>query len=108
MQELIEQATKLGKMIAEHERTTLLRQAQQAVDSDPSAETLVTEYKAQAEKIQKLEANQQPVEVEDKHKLRELDEKISENKNLIALTRRQADYIQMMNTINETLSTQMG
>ncbi|MBN2377295.1 MAG: YlbF family regulator [Sedimentisphaerales bacterium] len=107
MKDLIEMAGLLGKKIAAHERCKLLAQAQEAVDADEAAGVLVREYHEQATKIQQLEAEGKPIEVADKHKLKELEEKISTNELLMELTKRQVDFVEMMHKVKEAIDKQM-
>ena len=89
-------ARQLGRRITEHERFTSLKAAQKVVNEDTEATQLIQEYQQQAAKIQQMEQQQKPVEVDDKHKLQEIGGKISLNENLKELTRRQADFIELM------------
>lgn len=108
MEQLLELARRLGRQVAQHERTTLLKQAQKAVDEDAEAGKLVKEYHEQAQKVMQLEKDQKPVEVGDKHTLRNLEEKISCNEHLRELTRRQVDFVEMMRKIKESIDGELG
>jgi len=107
MEELIEMARKLGKKVAAHERTVLLKKAQEKVDADAGAAKLVEEFQQQAQKIQALEQEQKPIEVEDKHKLRDIEQKIIANENLAELTRCQADFVELMHKIKGALDNEL-
>ena len=107
MEKLIEMAQKLGRCIAVHERTVLLKKAQKMVDGDPQAGKLVEEYQQQAEKIHQLEQEQKPIEVTDKHKLREIEQKISNNESLKEMTRRQVDFVDMMRKVKQAIDEQL-
>ena len=107
MEHLIEMAKKLGEQIAAHERTALLQKAQQEINEDPEAIKLIEEYQQQAIKIQELEKQQKPIEVEDKHKLQELEQGISSNAKLVELTRRQVDFVEMMRKVKENIDGQL-
>ena len=107
MEQLIEMAKRLGRQIADHERTVLLKKAQKEVDQDPQAEKLVMEYQKQAEKIQQLEREQRPIEVEDKRKLKDIESKIAENDHLKEITLRQMNFVEMMRKIKQTIDEQL-
>jgi cell fate (sporulation/competence/biofilm development) regulator YlbF (YheA/YmcA/DUF963 family) len=107
MEKVIEMARQLGEKLARHERTLLLKQAQEAVNKDPVATELIKQYQEQAEKIQQLQEEQKPIEVEDKHKLREIEEKISTNNALKEMTRRQVDFVEMMRKVKEAIDKQL-
>ena len=107
MERLIEMASSLGQRIAAHERTTLLKEAQKAVNEDTEAGGLIKQYQQQAEKIGQLEQEQKPVEVDDKHKLSEIEQKISTNEKLKELTHRQVDFVEMMHKVKQTLDNEL-
>ena len=77
MDQLIELAKRLGKQIAAHENSQLLKQSQKTVDHDARAKDLVENYQKQAQKIADLETQQKPIEIDDKHKLRDLQQEIA-------------------------------
>ena len=107
MEELIEMARGLGKKVAGHERTALLKKAQKKVNADPDAAKLIEEFQQQAQKIRTFEQEQKPIEVEDKHKLRDLEQKIIANENLTELTRRQADFVELMRKIKDAIDNEL-
>ena len=107
MEQLIEMARRLGQKISQHERTTLLKQAQQEVNSDPDTARLVEQFQKQIDKIHSLEQQQKPVEVEDKHLLADLEKQISTHPQLSNLSRRQADFVEMMRKVKETIDNQL-
>jgi len=107
MEQLIEMAKRLGQRIAAHERTLLLKEAQKAVNEDAEAGGLIKQYQQQAEKISQLGREQKPVEVADKHKLREIEQEISANEKLKELTHRQMDFVEMMHKVKQTLDDEL-
>ncbi len=107
MNDLIKLARELGRKMAEHERAQLLWKAQRAVNEDTEAIALLEDYQKQAEKIQKLENENKPIEVEDKHKLREIEENISLNDKLRELTRRQVDFVEMTRKVKQTIDAEL-
>ena len=107
MEQLIELARRLGRQIAAHQRTELLKKAQKAVSEDSEAKELMSQYQEQAEKIQQLQGQNKPVEVEDKHKLQEIEQKISVDDKLKELTRRQVDFVEMMSKVKKSIDDQL-
>lgn len=107
MEQLIEMAGRLGKQIADHQRTISLKKAQKEVDEDSETGQLVKDYQLQAQKIGLLEKEQKPIEVEDKHKLRDFEQKISTNPKLAELTRRQVDFVEMMRKVKQAIDEQL-
>ena len=107
MERLIELAQQLGKRIAEHERTVLLKQAQKEVNDDADAVKIVQDYQKQADKIHQLEREQKPIEVADKHKLSDLETQISTHPKLAQLTKRQVDFVEMMQKVKAAIDNQI-
>ena len=107
MEKLIEMAQELGRQIAANERTVLLKKAQKMVDEDREADNLVKEYQQQGQKIQKLEMEQKPIEVADKHALREIEQKISANESLKEMTKRQVEFVDLMRKIKQAIDEQL-
>ena len=107
MDHLIELAKRLGKQMAAHENSQLLKQAQQNVDSDDQAKELVESYQKQAQKITDLEQQQKPIEIDDKHKLRDIQQEIATHPGLAELTRRQVDFLDMMRKIRQAIDSEL-
>ena len=107
MDQLIELAKRLGKQIAAHENSQLLKQSQKTVDHDARAKDLVENYQKQAQKIADLETQQKPIEIDDKHKLRDIQQKIAAHTGLAELTRRQVDFLDMMRKIRQAIDSEL-
>ncbi len=107
MERLVEIARQLGKKIADHERTTLLKQAQKAVNDDPDAVEIIQNYQNQAQKIRQLELDKKPIEVADKHLLADLEAKIGTHPKLTELTKRQVDFVEMMQKVKAAIDKQI-
>ena len=107
MDKVIELARNLGREIAADERAISLKKAQEALNQDKEAQELIKQYQQQAEKIHQLEQQQKPIEVGDKHKLQEIELEIGKNENIKELTRRQADFVEMMNRVKETIDSEL-
>ena len=97
------QARALGEAIAAHPRVRDYTAAQQALRQDPSAQSLLQAYGQQAERIRTLEQAQKPVEVADKQKLAEIEGQMATNEALKLLMRCQADYVELMNQVNQAM-----
>jgi cell fate (sporulation/competence/biofilm development) regulator YlbF (YheA/YmcA/DUF963 family) len=77
--------------------------AQQAVKQDASANQLLHDYQAKMERIRRLEEEGKPIEVADKHQLRDLESGLAGHEMLKALMRAQADYLELMTQINREI-----
>ena len=106
-QDLIAQATQLGKAIAQHETVKAFMTARQNVQADTEAQQLLAEYTQHAELMQRLQTTQQPIEPADKQKLVDCEQKMSRNAALKDMMRSQADYVGLMNEINRAMEAQL-
>ena len=107
MQDLLEQAKKLGQMIADDQRTKSLKDMQDNLDKDEDAKQLLQDYQQQMEKITELEQTGKPIEVEDKHKLRDIEEKMAVNETIKQITIKQVEFVNMMNKVKAEIDSQI-
>ena len=108
MEDIIAMAERLGKAISASPQAAALRQAQAAMRADETASKLLKDYQAQTEKIAQLEAEQKPVEVDDKHKLEDLHKKLVATDTFKKFTAAQVEYVDVMRRVNDAIRTQMG
>jgi cell fate (sporulation/competence/biofilm development) regulator YlbF (YheA/YmcA/DUF963 family) len=104
LQELVRDARALGEKLAANPRVKAYFAAQRAVQEDAAAQALLQEYSAHGEHLRQLEAAQKPVEVADKHKMQDLENRVRATESLKELMRTQADYIELMNRVNTAMS----
>lgn len=107
MQDILDAATSLGRLISGHESYRRLRAAEAKVAAQPETHKLIEDFETQRRKIAELEANAKPVEVEDKHELQRLADAVHANSDLQELLRAQADYLAVMNRINRAIREQL-
>lgn len=103
MDPIIELAEKLGKAISDSAPAAKLREARKLLDQQPEVKKLLEEYQAQSDKVAQLEHENKPVEVDDKHKIEELQGKLVSNETFKKLTSAQVDYVDLMRRVNTTL-----
>lgn len=102
-QQLINQARALGEAIAAHPSVQAFVKARDAVMKDGDAQRLMGDYQRQADKLAQMEMENKPIEVADKHKLRELEAAMASNAALKELMRMQADYTFLMTRVNQAM-----
>lgn len=109
---LLRKAAELGQALAGHPTVQAYFSAQQDARRDPAARALLEQYEEQLLTIQQLEAEQKPIEIADKQKLKELEGRMAGHETLKKLIRTQADYVAVMSRVNqamdEPLTTLMG
>ena len=103
MDDIIAHARELGRKIAAHPRCRDFIAAARTVAEDREAQGILRAYQEQLHRIQELEAGGKPIEVEDKHKLMDFQGKVAANEKLKTMMKHQANYLEMMNHINQAI-----
>lgn len=103
LQELLTKARVLGEALAGHPRVRAHYEAQRAVRDDAAAQKLLQDYQTQLNHIRRLEAERKPVEVADKHKLRDLEARMAGHEAFKNLMRTQADQVEIMAHVNRAI-----
>jgi len=103
IQDLLTRAAALGESMAKHPRVLSFNAARQGVKADPAAQKLLQEHQAHLQHLHELESNQQPIEVAEKQKLKDIELRMAGNDALKQLLRTQADYIDLMNRVNQAM-----
>ena len=105
---IIDLAKRLGKAIADSPTASDLRDVQKALDNEPQVTKLLKDFQAQSDKIAESESQQKPVEVQDKHKLQELHEKLVSSAVFKKYTAAQVEYVDLMRKVNDAIGSQMA
>ncbi|MFQ5806850.1 MAG: YlbF family regulator [Phycisphaerae bacterium] len=108
MQELLDRARALGEAIANHPRVRAFMAARAKAEQDSEAQQLLKAYEEQAQHVRRLEAEQKPIEVADKRKLAECEQKMASNEALKELMRTQVDYVTLMNRVNQAMEAPLA
>jgi len=108
MSAITEMADRLGKLIAESSQFKAIQAAEKELNDNAEAKKLMEEYGLHADKVSKLEAENKPIEVADKHKLQELRDKLSASDVFKRYTAAQVDYVDMMRQVNQAIQKHLG
>jgi len=108
VKDILEKARDLGRAIAKSERLGAVKTLRKEADGDEALQADLRALNELSEKIAKLEKDVKPVEPEDKHRLRELQQKVTGNPTLQKLARAEADFAELMNRVNKTIRAQFG
>lgn len=103
LEQLLDQARLLGEAIVAHPKVKAYLEAQRGVRDDQEARRLLTEYQQQATKVQQLTSQGQSIEPELKQQLSACEQAMASHESLKNLMRAQADYIDLMNRINQAM-----
>ena len=105
---IIQLAETLGRALAETPETTKLRETRQGLQDDSDTAELLKQYQQQVEKVAQMERDKKPIEVDDKHKLQELEDKLLGAEPFKKFTAAQVDYADLMRKVNEAIRKQLG
>ncbi len=108
MEDVIQKADDLAQALRAHDRYRKMRVAEQALENDEEAQNLTGEFQAAQALIAEKEKSGKPIEVEDKRRISELQQKVGASENLQAFLRAQADFYEMMNRVNQSIQTVLG
>ncbi len=108
MNDIVDLAERLGKAIADSSQGRALREGRKGLEQEKNLSKLLEDFRAQTERIAKLEAEQKPIEVDDKHKLQELREKLTGSETFKKYTAAQVEYIDLMRKVNDALQKQLA
>jgi cell fate (sporulation/competence/biofilm development) regulator YlbF (YheA/YmcA/DUF963 family) len=100
---IIEMAAQLGRRIAQSPQAAKLRAAREAMNKRADLTQLLKDYRAQADKIADLEEAKKPVEVDDKRRLQEMEDKLLAAEEFKQFTAAQMDYVDLMRKVNQEL-----
>lgn len=108
MPDIIELARQLGRAIGASPQAAALRAARKAMNNQPELDELLKDYQAQADKIARLESDEKPVEVADKHRLQELQDSLFASEAFKTFTAAQVEYVDLMRRVNTALRGQLA
>ncbi len=104
---IIELAGRLGKAIADSPAATDLQATRKAIEEHPEISKLYKEVQDQSLKVAKLESEEKPVEVADKHKLSELREKLIATAEFKKYTAAQVEYADLMRQVSDAMQSKL-
>jgi cell fate (sporulation/competence/biofilm development) regulator YlbF (YheA/YmcA/DUF963 family) len=103
-EEVLALARELGKLVARHDASMRYEQVLKGLQEDTDAQRLLNDYNRQATTVGEKEAAGSPIEVQDKHKLAELQGKLIDHPLLRDLQLVQMDYLDLMRRVDEAIS----
>lgn len=98
-QEILDKATSLGKLVAEHPAVEKYRQAQRAVASDPDAGRLMSEFNRQLETLARAEQMGTGITDAQRNQLEALQGQIISHIKIKALNMAQVDFIDLLRKV---------
>ncbi|MDD4891999.1 MAG: YlbF family regulator [Phycisphaerae bacterium] len=105
---IAELAEKLGAAMAESKAARDFKRLRHEALADADAQALLKAYQEHLDLLGRKEHERRPIEVEDKQKLRDLQEKTYRNEKLKSLMAGQADYVEMVQAVNDVLGKHLA
>jgi len=104
---VIELARRLGQAMAQAPAAVAVRAARKELDAQADLKQTLDDYQKQVGKVARLEQAGKPVEVEDKHRLRELNDKLVASEVFKKYTAAQVDYVDLMRKVNDAIRKEL-
>ena len=101
-------AAELGKLIAEHPATQKYEDVLKRLEDDTAAQRLMTDLNRHRQTVAEKEAKGQPIEVDDKRKLTQLQQDVAVHPVLRELQMAQMDYVDLMRKVDRKMSETGG
>jgi len=101
--QILEQAARLGEQIAADPRGRQMADARAALDGSLQDRQLLADYEAQQQKMNELAAAGRPIEPEDKRRLADLHAKVIGSRVIKDVLKAQADYVELMTAVSQRI-----
>ena len=108
MDQIVEIADRLGKALAGSPQAAALRAARKDMDAQPELKQALTDYQDHSDKLARLQEENKPIEIEDKHKLQDLENKLFASDVFKRFTAAQVDYVDLMRQVNGALQKHLA
>jgi len=106
--QILELADKLGKEIHQSAQASALRESKKELDQHKDILDVIQAYQEQLDKVHKLEQENKPIEVPDKHRLQELHDKLVASEVFKKYTAAQLEYVDLMRKVNTALRKELA
>ena len=107
-QQIVEEAEKVGQLVAQHPAVARYRDAQRAVTGDPEAGRLLAEFDRQLESLSRQEQSGLPITDAQRMQLESLQSRIVSNLKIKALNLAQVEFVDLLRKITQTIQKPLG
>ena len=105
---IMEKAKSLGKAIVDSKEYESLKNAEEKMYQDQEAKSLLDEFSAHQKRLQMAQANGKPVSEKQQKEIQNIQAKMQENNKVKEFMQAQQQFNQVMQTVNQTISSVMG
>ena len=106
MDEILELAAKLGKLMASDPRAQAMTAARKKLEESLQDRELINDYESQQKKVAELEAAGKPIEPQDKRKIADLHAKVVGSEIIKGLMKAQTGYVELMSAVSRRIEEQ--
>ncbi|MFN4243135.1 MAG: YlbF family regulator [Tepidisphaerales bacterium] len=103
LNEILDQANKLGELVASHPAVQRYKDAQKALASDPEAARLLSEFERELVNLSRQEQSGIPVTDAQQQKLQALQSRIVSNLRIKALNLAEVEFYDLLRKVNQTV-----
>ena len=101
--QIIQEAEKLGQLVAQHPAVARYKQAQKAVSDDPEAGRLLADFDRQLETLGRQEQSGMPVTDAQRMQLESLQNRIISHIKIKALNLAQVEFVDLLRKVTQTI-----
>ncbi len=106
--EIMDSATKLGHMVAQHPLVSRYKDAQKSVADDPDATRLMNEFNRQLDNLTRQEQAGMPMTDAQRMQVEGLQMQIASHIKIKAMHMAQTDFIDLLRKVNQTVQRQLS
>ncbi len=106
--DITDAAKKLGEQLKDHNAIKSYKDATKALKDDVSTQRAIADFNRALQEIALKEQQGKPIEVADKHRLRDLQDAVVMNPALGRMQQAQMDYYDLLRKIDDTIQEQLG
>lgn len=107
-QQIMDEASKLGDLVAQHPAISRYRDARKAVEQDTDASRLMAEFDRQIEALSRQQASGMPVTDAQQQQIESLQSRIVSHLKIKALNLAQVEFIDLLRKITQTIQRQLN
>jgi cell fate (sporulation/competence/biofilm development) regulator YlbF (YheA/YmcA/DUF963 family) len=107
-QQIMDEANKLGDLVAQHPAVSRYKDARKAVEQDPDANRLLAEFDRQIEALARQQQSGMPVTDAQQQSLEALQSRIVSHLKIKALNLAQVEFIDLLRRITQTIQGRLN
>jgi cell fate (sporulation/competence/biofilm development) regulator YlbF (YheA/YmcA/DUF963 family) len=107
-QQILDEAAKLGKLVAQHPSVAKYRDAQKVLTEDRDATNLMAEFNRQIETLSRQEASGMPITDAQRSSLESVQTQLASHIKVKALQLAQVEYTDLLRKVNQAVHQQLA